>query len=170
MSALAIERTTIPAGTWQVDPVHSSITFQVVDTTALFSTISGRFTEFEGTLEAGYDPESARAFGVIRAASITTDQEKRDAHLRSTDFFDVEKFPEVRFESHRIEAAGDDKVAVHGRLSIKDTPQDVVLTARVLAGQNEGGEKRLIFTGSGEVAWGPMTVTITATVTATEGD
>jgi hypothetical protein len=46
----------------------------------------------------------------------------------------------------------------------------VVLTARVLAGQNEGGEARLIFTGGGEVAWGPLTVTINATVTATEGD
>jgi polyisoprenoid-binding protein YceI len=120
MGALATERTTIPAGTWQVDPVHSSITFQVVDTTALFSTISGRFTDFEGRLEAGDEPESARVHGVIRAASITTDQEKRDAHLRSPDFFDAEKFPEVRFASDRIEAAGDDKVAVHGRLSIKD--------------------------------------------------
>jgi len=166
MGAIATERTTIPAGTWRVDPVHSSITFEVIDTTALFSAISGRFVDFEGTLEAGERPEGARAYGVIRAASITTDQEKRDAHLRSPDFFDVEKFPEIRFESDRIEAAGDDKIAVHGRLSIKDVPQDVVLTARVLAGQDEGGEERLIFTGSGEVAWGPITVTVGATITA----
>ena len=166
MSTVAPEKTVVPVGKWRVDPVHSSITFQVVDTSTMFSTISGRFTDFEGTLEAGDDPASARAYGVIRAPSITTDREQRDAHLRSPDFFDVERFPEIRFESDRIEPASDEKVAVHGRLIIKETPQDVVLTARVLTGENESGQERLIFTGSGEVAWGPMTVTINATVSA----
>ncbi|MBA2614860.1 MAG: YceI family protein [Actinobacteria bacterium] len=89
----------------------------------------------------GEEPGSARAYGVIRAASITSDQERRDAHLRSGDFFDVEKFPEIRFESTRIEPAGDGRVAVTGNLSIKDAPQEVVLrcrSARLPAPQAQG--------------------------------
>jgi polyisoprenoid-binding protein YceI len=170
MSTITPERTAIPAGTWQIDPVHSSVTFQVVDTSAMFSAITGRFTDFEGTIEAGETPESARAYGVIRAASVSTDQERRDAHLRSGDFFDVEKFPEIRFESDRIELAADEKVAVHGSLIIKEMPQEVVLTARVQTGRSDKGEERLIFTGSGEVAWGPMTVTINATMSAAKAE
>lgn len=168
MGVVATERGVIPAGKWQVDPVHSSITFQVLETTDLFSAISGRFRDFQGTLEAGEGPGSARAYGVIRTASITTDQEQRDAHLRSGDFFDAEKFPEIRFESDRIEPAGDDRITVTGRLLIKEVAQEVVLTARLMTGQNQKGEERLIFTGSGEVAWGPMTVSINATVSATK--
>jgi polyisoprenoid-binding protein YceI len=166
MATVASDQTVVPAGTWRVDPVHSSITFTVVDTTSLFSAITGRFTDFEGTLVGGDDPASARAYGVIRAASVTTDAEKRDAHLRSPDFFEVDRFPEIRFESERIEGAGDDRIKVSGRLVIKEQPQDVELHARLVAGRNEGGEERLIFQGDGGVAWGPMTVTITATITA----
>ena len=166
MATAASERIVVPAGTWQVDPVHSSITFTVVETTSLFSAITGRFTDFEGTLVAGDDPRGARAYGVIRAASVTTDAEKRDAHLRSPDFFEVDRFPEIRFESDRIEAVGDDRIKVSGRLVIKEQPEDVQLDARLVAGRNEGGEERLICQGDGAVAWGPMTVTIDATITA----
>ena len=166
MGAVATEQSVIPAGKWLVDPVHSSVTFQVEDTSETFSTISGRFTDFEGTLEAGADLSSTRVHGVIRAASIATDQEQRDAHLRSGDFFDADTFPEIRFESKAIDVVGDETVAVRGELSIKDLPQEVVLTARVQSGQSGKGDERLIFTGSGEVAWGPMTVTINAAISA----
>jgi polyisoprenoid-binding protein YceI len=162
-------QTQIPAGTWNVDPVHSTIGFQVVDTAELFSTITGRFTDFEGTLEVGDDLSSAQAYGVIRPASVTTDQEQRDAHLRSPDFFDVENNPEFRFQSARIEPAGGDRVKVHGRLTMKGVAQELELDGRIGGvGRGVQGDERLIFHSSGELAWGPMRVAITANVSATK--
>jgi polyisoprenoid-binding protein YceI len=159
----------IPAGTWKVDPVHSTIAFQVVDTTELFSTITGRFTDFEGALEVGHDLSTAKAYGVIRPASVTTDHEQRDAHLRSPDFFDVEHNPEFRFESDRIEPAGRERVKVYGRLMMKGPAQELELDGHILGlGRGVQGDERLIFHSNGELAWGPMRVEITADVSATK--
>ncbi len=162
-----IETTTlIPAGTWTVDPVHSNLGFRVVDTSEMISTITGRFTDFEGRFEAGEDPRSARAHGTIRAASITTDQEQRDAHLRSPDFFDVEKFPEIRFESDAIDPLGGDRVRIGGRLVIKGVEQEVELEGRLVTGTSAKGEERLVFDSQGGYSWGPMNVDITASISA----
>ncbi len=78
MSAVA-SKTVIPAGTWAVDPVHTTIGFQVTDTSDLFSTIVGRFTDYEGRIDGGDEPSFA---GTIRVESISTDNDQRDAHLR----------------------------------------------------------------------------------------
>jgi polyisoprenoid-binding protein YceI len=166
MATVANEKAVIPAGTWKVDPVHSNIGFQVVDTSELMSTITGRFTDFKGTFEAGDDPASARAYGVIRAASVTTDQDQRDAHLRSPDFFDSDRHPEIGFETTRIEATEGDSVRVSGTLTIKGEGLEVVLDGRVLTGTSAKGEERLIFQSRGGIAWGPMNVEITASVSA----
>ena len=166
MATVASDRTVIPAGTWTVDPVHSNIGFQVVDTSDLMSTITGRFTDFEGTFEAGADRASARAHGVIRAGSVTTDQEQRDAHLRSPDFFETDRYPEIDFETTQIEALDGDRVRVTGTLTIKEQPQDVVLDGRVVTGTSSKGEERLIFQSNGGISWGPMSVEITASLSA----
>jgi polyisoprenoid-binding protein YceI len=158
--------TVIPVGTWAVDPVHSNLGFRVVDTSEMISTITGRFTDFEGTFEGGDEPGVARAYGTIRAASITTDQEQRDAHLRSPDFFDVEKFPEIRFESDAIEPLGGDRVQIRGRLIIKGVEQDVELEGRLVTGTSTKGEERLVFDSQGGYSWGPMNVDITASISA----
>ena len=101
MSAVA-SKTLIPAGTWVVDPAHTTIGFQVTDTTDLFSTIVGRFTELEGRIEGGDEPSFA---GAVRVASLRTDNEQRDAHLLSPDFLEAEKHPEIRFQLHVDRAA-----------------------------------------------------------------
>jgi polyisoprenoid-binding protein YceI len=101
MPALQTETATlIPAGTWAVDPVHSSIRWDVIDLDAGMKSVSGRFTEFEGTVEGG---EEQAAKGVVRTASLLTDHEMRDNHLRSSDMLDTDRFPEIRFESSRVD-------------------------------------------------------------------
>ena len=157
---------TIPAGTWNVDPAHSTIRFEVEDLSDLFATISGRFTDFEGTIEAGEDPESVKASGVIRTASVTTDQEQRDAHLRSPDFFDAASFPEIRFESDRVELAGE-TLRIVGTLTMKGVGQRVELEGRLLGqGTDSSGNERIVFDGAGEIGFGPMTVKIAVNVSA----
>ncbi|MCA1680873.1 MAG: YceI family protein, partial [Actinobacteria bacterium] len=89
MSATVL--TMIPSGTWHVDPKHSSVGFRVKHLG--IATVRGTFTEFEGPFEVGEDLPSSRAYGTIKAASLSTNEQARDAHLRSADFFDVENHP-----------------------------------------------------------------------------
>ena len=91
----------VPAGTWKVDPAHSSVGFEVKH--MMISTVRGQFREFDGTLEAAEDdPAHSRAWGSVKVASIDTGNAERDEHLRSPDFFDADRYPEIRFESTRV--------------------------------------------------------------------
>ena len=158
--------TIIPAGTWVVDPVHSSVEFTVTDVQDLMSTIRGRFREFEGSLETGENLEDARGNGVIKAASITTDQEQRDEHLRSPDFLDAERHPEITFESSRIERVGDDQLRIAGALTLKGRSEEVELDARILGvGESSKGGERLVIGSEGEIQFGPMKVGISVNLT-----
>src|SRR5918992_758648 len=94
----------VPTGTWRVDPAHSSVEFEIKH--MMIATVRGRFTEFEGMIVAAEDLADSRAYGVVNAASIDTNNPDRDAHLRSADFFDVERYPEIQFESTRIKPLG----------------------------------------------------------------
>jgi polyisoprenoid-binding protein YceI len=165
MTAVQTETTTlIPAGTWAVDPVHSSIRFDVVDTETAFKSISGRFTEFEGSVEGG-DQQSAK--GVVRTPSILTDNEMRDGHLRSADMMDTDRFPEIRFESSRIEQVEGDRHKIVGELTIKETPVPVELDAKFQAtGTDADGLEKTLFRVEGAIEWGPTRVEITADITA----
>jgi len=164
MSAVA-SKTVIPAGTWAVDPVHTTIGFQVTDTSDLFSTIVGRFTGYEGRIEGGEEPSFA---GTIRVASISTDNDQRDAHLRSPDFLEAEKHPEIRFRSTAVEPTGEDAFRVRGELTIKDTPFEIELDGRLRGvGTGKAGDERLVVDVNGAFDWGTTTVQLTAAVSAT---
>jgi len=153
----------IPAGTWQVDPVHSSVEFLVVETHSRFTTIKGRFTDIEGTLTTGDNLGAWRLNGAIRPASVTTAQEQRDAHLRSADFLNVAVFPEMRFDSDRFEQVGENVLRVTGRLTMQGQPQSVSMDITVHGqGRTEDGAERVVISGAGELSFGPMTVQITA--------
>ena len=164
MSTSTITGQIIPTGTWIVDPVHSTIGFQVTDTSDLFSTINGRFIEFEGRPQGGEDPSLA---GAISVDSLRTDNEQRDAHLVSPDFLEAAKHPEIRFESTSVEPIGDDRFALRGNLIVKDQPFEVELQGR-LRGQGTGklGDERLLLDVNGSFDWGTTTVEITAAVSA----
>jgi polyisoprenoid-binding protein YceI len=92
----------IPTGTWTVDPAHSSVEFSVKHMG--IANVRGKFTEFEGTLEMKENLSDCRAHGTVTVASIDTGEAQRDDHLRSPDFFDVEPYPEITFESTHVEA------------------------------------------------------------------
>ncbi len=124
----------VPTGIWHVDPSHSSIEFEVKH--MMIATVRGRFKDFEGTIEAHEDIRESRVYGVVKTASIDTNEPDRDAHLRSEDFLDVEHYPEARFESKRIEPLGGPRYRVVGDLTIKDVTREVAFEASV-----EGAER-----------------------------
>ena len=154
----------IPTGTWNVDPVHSTIGFQVTDTSDLFSSINGRFTAFDGRLEGGEQPSVA---GTIRVDSLRTDQEQRDAHLISPDFLDAATNPEIRFESTAVEPLDDQRFTLRGNLFVKEQPFEVELEGKLRGrGRGKGGDDRLLPDAHGSFDWGTTTVEITAAVSA----
>ena len=132
----------VPAGTWKVDPAHSSVGFEVKH--MMIATVRGRFTEFEGTIEAHEDLADSRVYGTAQAASIDTGHPDRDAHLQDRDFFDVKRYPEIRFESTRIENVEGPQYRVTGDLTIKGETREVSLDATVQgAGADPWGNERV---------------------------
>ena len=164
MSTSTITAEVVPAGTWSVDAVHTTIGFQVTDTSDLFSTINGRFTEFEGRFEGGEQPSFA---GTIRVESLRTDNEQRDAHLVSPDFLEASKHPEIRFESTSVEPLEGNRFALRGNLIVKEQPFEVELEGRVRGqGTGKAGDERLLLDIRGSFDWGTTTVEVTAAVSA----
>jgi polyisoprenoid-binding protein YceI len=115
----------IPTGTWNVDAAHSSVAFAVKHMG--IANVRGKFTDFEGTLQVGEDLTDSSARGTVRVASISTDEEQRDAHLRSPDFFNVDEFPEITFASTRIEPIDDESSHVVGNLTMHGITREVRL-------------------------------------------
>jgi polyisoprenoid-binding protein YceI len=119
--------TAIPTGTWAVDPAHSKVGFAVKHMG--IATVRGEFTEFEGSLEISDAGVTAR--GTVKAESVDTNEPQRDAHLRSPDFFDAETYPELAFESTRIEPVDEDTYRIVGDLTLHGVTNELVLTAEV---------------------------------------
>ena len=116
---------------WKVDNAHTSLEFSTRH--MMVSTVRGHFNDFSGEVEL--DPEDltrSSAKAVIQVASIDTREERRDAHLRSADFFDVEKFPVITYQSGKIESRGDNRFLVEGELTIKDVTRKIELELEFL--------------------------------------
>jgi len=112
------------SGDYSLDVAHTRIGFSARH--AMVTSVRGSFEDFEGTahLDAA-DPTKSSAKLTIQVASLTTGQEQRDAHLRSPDFFDVETYPEITFESTDVEQLDGDTYRLVGDLTIKDQTQPV---------------------------------------------
>jgi polyisoprenoid-binding protein YceI len=120
----------VPAGTWKVDPAHSSVGFKIRH--LMIANVRGHFSEFEGTVEAAEDdPVNSRAWGSVKVASISTGDPQRDEHLRSPDFFDAERYPEITFESSRVRHVAGGTYEVAGDLTIKGVTREVEFDATV---------------------------------------
>jgi polyisoprenoid-binding protein YceI len=120
--------TTLPAGTYRLDPVHSSASFAVKH--MVVATFRGRFEHFDATLTVGDDGRAALS-GVVQAGSIEVKDENLKAHLGSPEFFDVERYPEIRFESSQIEIGQNGEIKVAGELTIKDQTHNVESTGTI---------------------------------------
>ena len=110
---------------WNLDPAHTNFFFEVKHT---YAATRGQFTQFTGDVYFDPDnPAKGRFDFVIKVDSIDTRIGKRDTHLRSPDFFDAKKFPEIVFKSSKVTRAGDNTFLVEGKLTIKDVTKDLVL-------------------------------------------
>jgi polyisoprenoid-binding protein YceI len=111
---------------WNLDTAHTSINFSIRH--MVVSKVRGHFAKFSGgvNLDDG-DLTQSVVEATIDASSIDTGTPQRDAHLRSPDFFDVERFPELRFRSTRIEKVDDERYRVVGALTIRDVTREVTL-------------------------------------------
>ena len=142
--------TLVPAGTWTVDPAHSSVGFSVKHLG--IANVRGTFDEFEGKLEIGAGDESAQAHGTVKAVSVNTKDSGRDEHLRSADFFGVEANPELRFASTAIEPVDDDTFEITGDLSMNGVTNPVTLTAEVQGTETDPwGNERVALEVTGQL-------------------
>lgn len=127
-------------GTYTIDAVHSNVGFKVRH---LVSKTAGEFTDFEGTIVADFENLDASSVEfTIQASSIDTKDEKRDGHLRSADFFDVEQYPVITFTSSKITKIDDDSFAVAGTLTMHGVSKDIVLVVDFLGEMTAMGGTR----------------------------
>jgi polyisoprenoid-binding protein YceI len=114
------------ASTWDIDPAHTSIEFSVRH--MMVSTVKGQFEKVKGTLELDdKDVTKSTVEVTIDPGSVNTHEPKRDAHLKSPDFFDTTKFPTATFKSTKVQKAGKNKLKVTGQLSLHGVTKPVVL-------------------------------------------
>ena len=115
-----------PAGTWTFDKTHTRIEFVARH---MLSRVRGRFSEYDGTVTISERPEDSHVEVEIQAASLSTDTEMRDNHLRSDDFLEVETYPTLSFRSTELRPTGENTFDLVGRLTIKDITRQVMLKA-----------------------------------------
>jgi polyisoprenoid-binding protein YceI len=137
----------LPAtGTYALDTSHSHVGFKVRH--LVVAKVRGRFADFDGTITVAEDALDSSVTVEVRTASVDTRDETRDGHLRSADFFDVERFPVMAFRSTGVREEGEGRFAVVGDLTIGDTTRPVTLDVR--------------FDGSAVDPWGGERIAFTA--------
>ncbi len=136
---------------YTVDNAHSDISFSVRH--MVFAKVRGHFTKW--TSQVTFDPTQPAKSGIdvtVDASSIDTREAQRDAHLKSPDFLDVEKFPQITYKSRRVESAGDKRYKVTGDLTIHGVTREATIEAEELGrGKDPWGNERLIFSAKGSV-------------------
>jgi polyisoprenoid-binding protein YceI len=140
--------------TWNIDASHSIAEFAVKH--MMVSTVKGRFASLKGAVQVDDEnPLLSSVAATIDVASITTNDEARDAHLRSDDFFNAEKFPEIVFVSKRVERVNAENYRVVGDLTIRDVTKEVVLDTE-FEGQvhDPYGNERAGFTATTQISRG----------------
>ena len=116
--------------TYKIDPNHSSVGFSIRH---FVSNVPGRFRDFSGVIK--YDKQNPAASSVeftVQAASITTDNNDRDEHLRSADFFDVQKFPTLTFTSTKVTPKDANTLDVTGNLTLHGVTREIAIPVQVL--------------------------------------
>jgi polyisoprenoid-binding protein YceI len=137
-------------GTWQIDASHTTLGFAARH--AMVAKVRGRFADFDGSFTIdGSSPENSTATVTIKTASLDTRNDDRDGHLKSADFLDVEKYPEITFASTSIKSVGDGDFIVGGDLTISGVTQPIeVALTYVGVSQDPWGGTRIGFEGQTE--------------------
>ena len=149
MSTTAVQIPGYIAGTWAIDPVHSEVSFVVRH--MMVSKVRGRFDTFEGTIVTAEDPLASSVTASVDLSSINTGQEQRDAHIRSADFFEVEKHPMMTFASTGVHAEGD-HFLLDGDLTLKGVTKPVTFKLEVNGfGPDAYGGTRAGFSATTEI-------------------
>jgi polyisoprenoid-binding protein YceI len=137
------------AGTWAIDPVHSEVSFVVRH--MMVSKVRGRFDKYEGTIVTTDDPLGSTVTASVDLNSINTGQEQRDAHIRSADFFEVEKYPEMTFTSTAVKE-GEEGLVLEGDLSLKGVTKAVAFNLEVNGvGPDAYGGTRIGFSATTQI-------------------
>ena len=142
MPTMATPQTTTT--TWNLDPIHSVAEFKVKH--MMISNVKGQFTALDGVLTLDEtDITNSRIEVSVEASSINTRDAQRDAHLKSADFFDVEKFPSLNFKSTEVKRAGDGELSVTGNLTIHGITRPVVFAVEgpTAPGKDPWGNTRI---------------------------
>ncbi|MDO8210896.1 YceI family protein [Conexibacter sp. CPCC 206217] len=138
--------TSVPTGTWNVDPAHSEVGFQVKHMG--IATVKGKFKEFAGSLTIAEDG-TATASGTVQVASVDTNEAQRDEHLRSPDFFDAATHEQITFTSTAITPVDDETFKITGDITIHGITKSITLEA--------------VFEGSDTDPWGNDRVGLSVT-------
>ena len=138
------------AGTYSLDKGHSTIEF--VGRHLMITKVRGRFTEFDGQIAIGDEPADSSVEVTIDVASVESSDEKRDGHLRSPDFLDVENYPTITFRSTKVDMGRDGRVEVTGDLTVKGVTRPVTLDVEFDGAQADPwGGQRLGFSAHTEI-------------------
>jgi polyisoprenoid-binding protein YceI len=148
MSATAISPEQIPAGTYSIDPSHSSVGFEVRHMG--IATVRGAFKRFQGGIDATGDVPTLQ--GTVEVASVDTGDENRDGHLKAPDFFDADQYPEISFHTTALQATEDGKLRLDGEIAIKGISKAIELTGTAgEGGTDPWGNERVGFEVSGVI-------------------
>jgi polyisoprenoid-binding protein YceI len=141
--------TAVPTGTWNVDPSHSEVGFQVKHMG--IATVKGKFKEFQGSLTIAEDG-TASASGTVQVASVDTNEAQRDEHLRSPDFFDAATHEQITFQSTSIEPVDEETFKIHGDITIHGITKPITLEAVVEGSDvDPWGNTRVGLTATGQI-------------------
>lgn len=144
---------TIPGyvtGTWTIDAVHSDVSFSVRH--MMVSKVKGRFGAFSGTIVTAENPLQSSVTAEVELSSIDTNNGQRDDHIRSADFFEVEKYPTMTYKSTSVEADGNDFV-LQGELTLKGITKNVPLKLELNGfGPDAYGGTRAGFSATTEIS------------------
>jgi polyisoprenoid-binding protein YceI len=130
-----------PAGEYAIDPAHTNVEFVARH---MLTKVRGRFTEFEGMVTVGRTPATSGARVAVKTTSVTTDNEQRDTHLHTSDFFEVEAYPELSFVSTAFRPTGGNAFELDGELTVKGITRPITLEGEFLGwGPDAWGNDRV---------------------------
>lgn len=146
-----VDGVTFPApGTYVLDPTHTRIGF--VARHLMVTKVRGNFGEFSGSITVAEDPRDSTAEATLKTVTIETGTPDRDTHLRSGDFLEAEKYPEITFRNARIQSQKGAQFTVVGDLTVKDTTRPVTLDVEIDGvAKDPWGNEKLAITASTEI-------------------